>query len=104
MSTNGEQRSWIKIEVARGKNASECYLGLREACALPYKMLAGWVKVFYAGRNETADLHRTDRPSIPQHQIDIEQVFLKKEFLGFSATKAIIPEGPGKLRLEFIYT
>ena len=38
-----EQRTWIKIEVARGKNARECHSGLREACgneALPYRTVA----------------------------------------------------------------
>ncbi|GBM09278.1 hypothetical protein AVEN_59248-1 [Araneus ventricosus] len=30
-----------------------------------------WVKAFRAGLNENADLHRTGRLSIPQHQIDI---------------------------------
>ncbi|GBN24284.1 hypothetical protein AVEN_51295-1, partial [Araneus ventricosus] len=28
MLTKGDQLSWIKIEVARGKSASECYDGL----------------------------------------------------------------------------
>ena len=27
-----EQRSWIKIEVARGRSTQECCQGLREAC------------------------------------------------------------------------
>jgi hypothetical protein len=27
-----EQRFWIKIEVARGHSAQNCYQGLREAC------------------------------------------------------------------------
>ncbi|KAJ4448832.1 hypothetical protein ANN_00223 [Periplaneta americana] len=38
MFTKLEQRSWIKIEVARGRSAQECFQGLREACddaALP---------------------------------------------------------------------
>ncbi|GBL87777.1 hypothetical protein AVEN_81374-1 [Araneus ventricosus] len=70
----GDQPSLIKIEVARGKNASEYYHGLREACgvnALPYRKVTLWVKAFRVGLNETADLHRTGRPSIPQHQADI---------------------------------
>ncbi|GBM28569.1 hypothetical protein AVEN_104034-1 [Araneus ventricosus] len=71
MFTKGNQRSWIKIEVALCKNTSECYYALREACALLYRTLARWVKAFIVGRNETADSHRISRPSIPQHQIHI---------------------------------
>ncbi|GBM52067.1 hypothetical protein AVEN_131087-1 [Araneus ventricosus] len=62
---------WIKIEIARGKNGSECSHGLLEVCALPYRTDARWDKAFCAVRNETADLHRICRLSIPQHQIDI---------------------------------
>ncbi|GBN67204.1 hypothetical protein AVEN_223017-1 [Araneus ventricosus] len=74
MFTKGDQLPLNKSEVARGKNASECYYGLHEVCGdnvLPYRMVARWVKAFRADRNDLADLHRTGRPSIPQHQIDI---------------------------------
>jgi hypothetical protein len=43
MFTKQEQRSWIKIEVARGSSAQNCYQGPREACgdaALPYRTVA----------------------------------------------------------------
>ncbi|GBM41086.1 hypothetical protein AVEN_28858-1 [Araneus ventricosus] len=76
-----DQRSWIKIEVARSKNAPECYHGLREACALPYRTVARWVEAFRAGRNESADLHRTDRPPIPQYQNDIVSALLSINLL-----------------------
>ena len=33
MFTKLEQRSWIKIEVARSHNTQECFQGLREACS-----------------------------------------------------------------------
>ncbi|GBM26130.1 hypothetical protein AVEN_87282-1 [Araneus ventricosus] len=46
-------------------------LQLCKTCALSYRTVARWVKAFRAGRNEPADLHRTSRPFIPQHQIDI---------------------------------
>ncbi|KAJ4428030.1 hypothetical protein ANN_24044 [Periplaneta americana] len=52
MFTKLEQRSWIKIEVARGRSAQECFQGLREACgdaALPYHIVARWVKAFREG-------------------------------------------------------
>ncbi|GBN24285.1 hypothetical protein AVEN_51295-1, partial [Araneus ventricosus] len=59
---------------ARGKSASECYDGLLEAYgdnSLPYRKVTRWVKALREGLNETADLHRTGRPSIPQHHRDI---------------------------------
>ncbi|KAJ4445749.1 hypothetical protein ANN_12434 [Periplaneta americana] len=52
MFTKLEQRSSIKIEVARGRSAQECFQGLREACgdaALPYRTVARWVKAFREG-------------------------------------------------------
>ncbi|GBN26454.1 hypothetical protein AVEN_60371-1 [Araneus ventricosus] len=61
--------SWITIEVAGGKNVSECYHELSEDCASLYRTVARWVKAFRAGPNESGDLYRTSRPSIPQHQI-----------------------------------
>jgi hypothetical protein len=39
MFTKQEQRSWIKIEVARSRSAQNCYQGLRDA-ALPYHTVA----------------------------------------------------------------
>jgi hypothetical protein len=45
MFTKQEQRSWIKIEVARGRRAQNSHQGLREACgddALPYRTVARW--------------------------------------------------------------
>ncbi|XP_035213128.1 uncharacterized protein LOC118187059 [Stegodyphus dumicola] len=71
MFSKGDQRSRLKIEVARGKNATDCYRGLVETCgtnALPYRTVARWVQAFRSGRNETADLQRTGRRS---EQIDI---------------------------------
>ncbi|KAJ4450903.1 hypothetical protein ANN_02337 [Periplaneta americana] len=63
--TKLEQRFWIKIEMARGRNAQECFQELREACgdaALPYRLcelilailvnltrMARWVKAFREG-------------------------------------------------------
>ena len=58
MFTKLDQRSWIKIEVARGHSTQECFQGLREACdnaALPYCTVAEWVKVFQDGRDAIQD-------------------------------------------------
>ncbi|GBL74861.1 hypothetical protein AVEN_243706-1 [Araneus ventricosus] len=79
MLTIGDQRLFIKIEVTNGQNVTEFYHGLREACgdnALPYRKVTRWVKSFRVGLNETADLHRTGQPYIPQHQIDIVSCLL----------------------------
>jgi len=49
MFTKEDQRSWIKIEVARGSSAQTCFQELREACgdaALPYRTVAQWVNFF----------------------------------------------------------
>jgi len=53
MFSKQEQRSWIKIECARGRTARQCHQGLQEACgesALPYRTVARWVKAFNEGR------------------------------------------------------
>jgi len=57
-----EQRSWIKIECARGRTARQCHQGLQEACgesALPYRTVARWVKAFYEGRQAVDHSIRT---------------------------------------------
>ncbi|GBN61931.1 hypothetical protein AVEN_204351-1 [Araneus ventricosus] len=49
MLTEGDQRSWIKIEVTGGKTASKCYHRSRQACgdnALPYRRLDDGSKSF----------------------------------------------------------
>ncbi|GFU39358.1 hypothetical protein NPIL_561511 [Nephila pilipes] len=52
MVTKGDQRSRNKIESSHGRNASECYHGLCEACGdnmLPYRTVARWVEAFHSG-------------------------------------------------------
>ncbi|KAJ4441633.1 hypothetical protein ANN_11491 [Periplaneta americana] len=49
--TKLEQRSWIKIEVTRGRSAQECFQGLHADAALPYRRVARWVKAFREGRD-----------------------------------------------------
>lgn len=64
MFTKLEQRSWIKIEVARGRSTQECFQGLREACgdvALPYRTVARWVTAFRVGRDVVNDNPRPYR-------------------------------------------
>ena len=48
-----EQRSYIKIEVLRGRNARQCHAELREALgvhAMPYRTVARWAQTFKWGR------------------------------------------------------
>ncbi|GBM36501.1 hypothetical protein AVEN_217940-1 [Araneus ventricosus] len=70
MFTEGDQRSSIKVKVARGKIASECYHGLHKLVRYGIGQLHDGSKRFVR-RNENSDLHRTGRPSILQHQIEI---------------------------------
>ncbi|KAJ4427620.1 hypothetical protein ANN_25268 [Periplaneta americana] len=70
--TKLEQRSWIKIEVTRGRSAQECFQGLREACAdaaLPYRTVAQWVKVFREGRDAVQDNLHTGRLCVENNTV-----------------------------------
>jgi len=74
MFTKEDQCSWIKIEVARGRSAQTCFQGLREACgdaALPYHTVARWVKLFREGRDSIQDSHRSGRPHVDDHTIEL---------------------------------
>ncbi|KAJ4438220.1 hypothetical protein ANN_14159 [Periplaneta americana] len=73
-STKLEQRSWIKIDVTRGRSAQECFRGLREACAdtaLPYRTVARWVKAFREGRDAVQDNLRTERPRVEDNTVQL---------------------------------
>ncbi|PNF18472.1 hypothetical protein B7P43_G08996 [Cryptotermes secundus] len=74
MFTKQEERSWIKIEVARGRSAQNCYQGLREACgdaALPYRTVARWVKLFREGWDAIQDSHRSGPPHVDNQTIQL---------------------------------
>ncbi|GBM12298.1 hypothetical protein AVEN_155297-1 [Araneus ventricosus] len=60
-----------KVISGRGLNSRLPRAKMHLAFALPYRTVARWTKAVWAGRKETADLHRTCRQSIPQHQIGI---------------------------------
>ena len=73
MFTKEDQRSWITIEIARGRSAQTCFQGLREACgdaALPYRTVARWVKLFREGRDSIQDSRRSGRPHVDNHTIE----------------------------------
>jgi len=72
MFSKQEQRSWIKIECARGRTARQCHQGLQEACgesALPYRTVARWVKVFNEGRQNVADMRRPGHPNVSEEEV-----------------------------------
>ena len=72
MFSKQEQRSWKKIERARGRTARQCHQGLQEACgesALPYRTVARWVKAFKEGRQNVADVRRPGRPSVSEEEV-----------------------------------
>jgi len=74
MFTKEDQRSWIKIEVARGHSAQTSFQGLREACgdaALPYRTVAQWVKLFREGRDSIQDSCSSGRPHVDNHTIEL---------------------------------
>ncbi|XP_068082593.1 tyrosine-protein phosphatase non-receptor type 9-like [Anabrus simplex] len=67
-----EQRSWIKIECARGRTSRQCHQGLQEACgksALPYRTVARCVKPFNDGRQTVADIHQTGHPTSVSEEV-----------------------------------
>ena len=62
--TKLEQRSWIKIEVARGRSTQECFHGLYEArgdAELHYHTVARRVKAYREDRHAIQDNLRTGR-------------------------------------------
>ncbi|KAG8232166.1 hypothetical protein J437_LFUL012238 [Ladona fulva] len=72
MFSKQEQRSWIKIECAKGRTARQCHQGLQEVCgdsALPYRTVARWVKAFNKGRQNVADMHRAGPPSVSEEEV-----------------------------------
>ena len=72
--TKLEQRSWIKIEVARCRSTQECFQRLREACfdaALPYRTAARWVRAFRERRDAVQDNLRTGRPHVENKLVQV---------------------------------
>ncbi|PSN38998.1 hypothetical protein C0J52_14026 [Blattella germanica] len=72
MFSKREQRTWLKIECARGRTASECHQGLQEACgaaALPYRTVARWVAAFRQGRENVEDIPRSGHPPVSDEDV-----------------------------------
>jgi hypothetical protein len=59
-----EQRSYLKISVLCGRNATECHSELVEALgdrAVPYRTVARWTEAFQCGREASGDLQCSGR-------------------------------------------
>ncbi|PSN47788.1 hypothetical protein C0J52_08164 [Blattella germanica] len=72
MFTKQDQRSWLKIECARGRNARQCYEILQDVCgenALPYRTVARWVKAFNEGRQNVTDMPRSGHPTVSEENV-----------------------------------
>lgn len=72
MFSKQEQRIWLKIECARGRNARQCHQGLREACgadALPYRTVARWVQAFKGGRDNVSHMPRSGHPPVSENDV-----------------------------------
>ncbi|PSN57987.1 hypothetical protein C0J52_08116 [Blattella germanica] len=72
MFTKQDQRSWLKIECARGRNARQCYEILQDVCgenALPYRTVARWVKAFNEGRQNVTDMPRSGHTTVSEENV-----------------------------------
>ncbi|KAJ4426449.1 hypothetical protein ANN_27263 [Periplaneta americana] len=65
--TKLEHRSWIKIEVTRGRSAQECV----KHAALPYRTVTRWVKAFREVRDAVQDNLRTARPRVEDNTVQL---------------------------------
>ena len=69
-----EQRSCIKIEVARCHSTQECFPGLHEAyddAAFPYRTEARWVKAFREDREVVRDNLCRGRPHVENNTVQL---------------------------------
>ena len=74
MYTKLEQRSWIKLQVARCPSTHACFQGLCEAygdAGLPYLKVAWWIKAFREGRDAVQDNLRTGRSHVENNTIQL---------------------------------
>ena len=84
MFTRAEQRVFIKVQVARGRNARQIHKGLREACgdsALPYRTVARWTAAFEAGRQSADKEHGGGRirTATDQHHVEALRTLLEHD-------------------------
>ncbi|PSN32627.1 hypothetical protein C0J52_22380 [Blattella germanica] len=77
MFSKYEQRCFIKIQVARGINARQCYTELLEACGketLPYRTVARWANAFRRGREDVHQKRGASRPQSARDDVHVNAV------------------------------
>ena len=77
MFSRYKQRCFIKILFARGKNVSQCFRGLQEACGrdvLPYRTIARRMEDFCQGREEYQHRAHTGRPVAATDDLHVQAV------------------------------
>ncbi|KAJ4434583.1 hypothetical protein ANN_23145 [Periplaneta americana] len=92
-----EQRSWLKIQSARGHTARQCHDGLVEACgetALSYRTVARWVRAFNEGRVE--NMARPGRPSVSEEDVQAVSALLDND------RRQTMKEPPRDVRLRTV--
>ena len=82
MFTKQEQRSWLKLECARGHTARQCHHGLQQACgasALPYRTVARWVRAFKEGHENVSDMPRSGHPPVCDEDVQTVSVLVEAD-------------------------
>ena len=77
MFSKYEQRCFIKVQVARGKNASQCFRALQEVWGkevLPYRTIARWVEAFHRGRERCQHRVRAGSPVVATDDLPFQAV------------------------------
>ena len=79
MFTKQEQRTWLKIQYARGHTERQCLEGLVKPCgdaASPYRTVARWVRIFNEGRDNVEQMARPGRPSVSEEDVETVSALL----------------------------
>ena len=82
MFTELEQRSSIKIEVARCRSTEKCFQGQHEACgntAFPYRTVARWIKASRECRDAVQYNLGTERPHVENNKVQLYASLLEAD-------------------------
>ena len=71
MLTKLQQRSWIKIEVARCRSTQECLRNCVKHVAMQRCQMARWRKAFRGDRDAVQDNLRTERPQVENNTVEL---------------------------------
>ena len=83
MFSKQEQRTWIKIQCARGRMAKQCHRGLQEAwdaAALPYRTVATWVAAFRDGRERVEHMPRSSHPPVSDENVHLVSALVEVDW------------------------